>query len=112
MATKDLSRTVIEGGRVGFNQWARRHSHRLVRTRERMALGGGDDWDDVVIARRTPIGRAFADKLSPAERYLAAQVGRPWSKVRSELRDGSVVAAPCSSGSSRRRTSGSVRERG
>jgi hypothetical protein len=85
MATKDLSRTVIEGGRARFNSWERRHSHRLVRARERIALSDGGDWDNVVIARRTPVRRAFADKLSAAERYLAAQVGRPWSKVSSEL---------------------------
>lgn len=85
MATKDFSRTVIEGGRARFNCWERRRSHRVVRARERMALAGGGDWDGVVIARRTPVWRAFADKLAPAERYLAAQVGRPWSKVRSEL---------------------------
>ena len=85
MATKDLSRTVIEGGRAGFNRWERRRSHRTVRAQERLALGGGCDWDDVVIARRPPVRRAFADKLAPAERYLAAQVGRPWSKVRSDL---------------------------
>jgi hypothetical protein len=85
MATKDLSRTVIEGGRTGFSSWQRRQSHRQVRKRERIALRGGDDWDDLTIARRTPVQRSFADKLSPAERYLAAQVGRPWAKVRSEL---------------------------
>ena len=85
MATKDLSRTVIEGGRTSFNKWERRYSNCEVRAREREALRSEDDWDEVVIAPRKPVRRSFNDKLSPAERYLAAQVGRPWSKVRSEL---------------------------
>jgi hypothetical protein len=85
MSTKDLSRTVIEGGRKYYNCWERRHSNRAVRAREREALATGDDWDQVVITRRTPVRRNFHDKLAPAERYLAAQVGRPWAKVRSEL---------------------------
>lgn len=28
----------------------------------------------------------FRDKLAPAQRWLASQVGRPWDKVYSELR--------------------------
>ena len=31
------------------------------------------------------VRKEFHDKLSPAMRWLAAQVGRPWDKVRSEL---------------------------
>jgi hypothetical protein len=34
---------------------------------------------------RSRQGRAFRDKLAPAERWLRSQVGRPWNKVRGEL---------------------------
>jgi hypothetical protein len=85
MATKDLSRSVIEGGRTSYSCWQRRHSHRVARACERNALSDGSDWDDLVIAKRPFVWRVFDDKLSPAERYLDAQVGRPWNKVRSEL---------------------------
>jgi hypothetical protein len=31
------------------------------------------------------VGKAFYDKLAPAQRWLVAQVGRPWDKVYSDL---------------------------
>lgn len=35
MATKNLARTAIEGGRVGRNKWERRYSHTTERTSTR-----------------------------------------------------------------------------
>jgi len=88
MSTKNLARTVIEGGRAHGNCWDRRHSNRLQRPRERDALVGAaraGDFDDLVIEPRAPLWRLFHDKLSASERWLEAQVGRPWDLVRSEL---------------------------
>lgn len=43
------------------------------------------DADNLIIPKREHSYRWFSDKLSPARRWLRAQVGRPWSKVRGEL---------------------------
>jgi hypothetical protein len=88
MATKNLARTVIEGGRSRYNQRERRESNVWERSARRQLsaqLRWAIDPDDAVYPRREPTGRDFSDKLNPAERWLRAQVGRPWNKVRSEL---------------------------
>jgi len=88
MATKNLARTVIEGGRTRFSKWNRRASNGAQRTHEHLvsaSLTSGADADNVVYPHRETAYRAFHDKLGPAERWLATQVGRPWNKARSEL---------------------------
>jgi hypothetical protein len=88
MATKNLSRTVIEGGRARYNQRVRRDSNKKARRaanttclKMRADLSG----DGIDLARRRPVWKEFDDKLGPARRWLAAQVGRPWDKVRGEI---------------------------
>jgi hypothetical protein len=88
MSTKNLARTVIEGGRAHHNRRDRRNSNGPVRANERDVsrhLLLSADLDDVVYPRRVTVERWFHDKLAPAERWLGSQVGRPWNKVRSEL---------------------------
>ena len=88
MSTKNLARTVIEGGRYFFNSWERRHSHAAARSAEHVVASRarvGDDPDALVWPEPKPVQKAFRDKLSPAEQWLRAQVGRPWWKVRSEI---------------------------
>ena len=88
MSTKNLARTVIEGGRYYGNAFDRRASHGAERTHVRQALRGVRDDDDaerVLLAPRRKVPRWFHDKLAAAERWLRAQVGRPWDKVRGEL---------------------------
>jgi len=88
MATKNLSRTVIEGGRSPGNTWERRESNRVQRSITRRvsgALVSGADADFTVYPVRKVVWRSFADKLGPANRWLASQVGRPWNKARSEI---------------------------
>ena|SRR5204863_621192 len=88
MSTKNLSRTVIEGGRTHYSAWARRHSNGLDRVREREVstrLLRSTDFDGEAYPGRPSVYRAFHDKLGPAARWLQSQVGRPWVKVRSEL---------------------------
>jgi hypothetical protein len=65
VARRDLSRTVIEGGRCNSHQ--RRASHGTASSRGPRVL------------------KSFRDKLGPAKRWLGSQVGRPWVKVYSEL---------------------------
>jgi hypothetical protein len=88
MSTKNLARTVIEGGRARYSKWLRYHSHGRERCSERMVssrLLKENELDDAVYPARGYVYRRFYDKLGPAERWLASQVGRPWNKVRSEL---------------------------
>ncbi len=88
MSTKNLSRTVIEGGRTHYSAWARRHSNALDRMRERdvsTRLLRSTDLDVEVYPRRPSSYRDFHDKLGPATRWMESQVGRPWNKVRGEL---------------------------
>ena len=88
MATKNLARTVIEGGRTHFSKWHRRASNGVQRGHVRLvswSLVSGKDADDVVYPQRPKAYREFSDKLGPAKRWLSTQVGRPWNKARSEL---------------------------
>jgi hypothetical protein len=88
MSTKNLARTVIEGGRDRYSSWARRHSNAVDRTKEREVstrLLRSTDLDGEVYSRRPSVFRGFHDKLSPAARWMESQVGRPWDKVRGEL---------------------------
>lgn len=88
MATKNLARTVIEGGRYYANGLDRRHSNAQVRAAWRVTQSmilHSADADGVLYPLRRHVYREFHDKLAPAERWLARQVGRPWNKVRSEL---------------------------
>jgi hypothetical protein len=88
MSTKNLARTVIEGGRHRQNVWQRRRSNSQARTRARELSGllrDRLDPDAAVYRKRTPVRQEFDDKLRPAQRWLEAQAGRPWDKVRSEL---------------------------
>jgi len=88
MATKNLARTIIEGGRDGYSRWQRRHSHAQERAMAREALdrlAREDDLDELVIPARVPVHRGFADKLGAPRRWLGKQVGRPWDVVRREL---------------------------
>jgi len=90
VSRKDLSRTVIEGGRRYHNGWERRQSHGDERAAIRAWLQCCAADEDAVEAtappRRRRVYKAFHDKLAPAKRWLAAQVGRPWNKVYAELR--------------------------
>ena len=88
MSTKNLARTVIEGGRHRQSKFLRRQSNAAERVHahaheRQLSLAPG--WVEELFEPRQPVGRAFRDKLSPARRWLNSQVGRPWDKVKSEL---------------------------
>lgn len=90
MSRKNLSRTVIEGGRYYSNCYFRRASNGDERAttlewldRVRVDL---EEAEASVPEPRKRVGKMFRDKLAPAQRWLRAQVGRPWSKVYAELR--------------------------
>lgn len=87
MSTKNLARTVIEGGRYRGNRWDRRHSNKWERAAERCLSSRMTllDIDGVLYEPRAPVGAYFRDKLAPAQRWMRSQIGRPWNKVRGEL---------------------------
>jgi hypothetical protein len=89
MATKNLARTAIEGGRCGHYKMevAARAAEERAATRAFLQRVAHDDEDAeaLVDPRRRPVRACFADKLAPVHRYLEANCGRPWSKVREDL---------------------------
>lgn len=89
MSTKNLSRTVIEGGRARRNKWDRRYSSKAERakTREYVAnlVKDPEYTEDACQPKRDAVGKDFADKLSPIYRWIRAQVGRKWDEVKSEV---------------------------
>lgn len=89
MTTKNLSRTVIEGGRASSNKRDRRRSNRQQRIRNRRfskSIVSLVDPDDAGLTpERDKVGKDFTDKLSPMYRWLGKQVGKRWDNVFSEL---------------------------
>lgn len=89
MGRKDLSRTVIEGGRYFHNSWQRRASHGIERARTRAWLAAvasdPDEAEDTDAVPKPRVRKSFRDKLGPAYRWIDAQVGRAWNTVRAEL---------------------------
>jgi hypothetical protein len=89
VSRKDLSRTVIEGGRYFHNSYLRRASHGITRARTREWLdqvcADLDEADETAPRPGPRVHKLFRDKLGPAKRWLAAQVGRPWAKVYADL---------------------------
>lgn len=87
MSTKNLARTILEAGR-GPAGWGRRADNRSERAETRHALANlrhAEEADDLLFPVGKKRNRLLGDKLGAPERWLASRVGRPWSKVRSEL---------------------------
>jgi hypothetical protein len=89
MSTKNLARTVIEGGRHKSNKWDRRNSHAEERARVRNYVKevtvDPDNYDAYDVEPIEHIYKDFDDKLGPISRWLNRQVGRPWDEVRSDI---------------------------
>jgi hypothetical protein len=89
MATKNLARTVIEGGRSRWNKAQRRYSNRRARRRVREYARSlrydPDEGEGSSAPVREPVWRCHNDRLSAAERWLASFAGRPWAEARAEM---------------------------
>jgi hypothetical protein len=85
MATKNLARTVIEGGRSGSSRYEARHETRRERRKVKHLLHGDRDFDGVTFPRRGAFELVQNDKVNPAIRWITSNCGRPWRKVYSEL---------------------------
>lgn len=77
---KDVSKIIVERPRGGAPGWARTGRTRIV-----------EDDDGAPLPARAPIRertqrtKYLNENLAPLRRYLASQVGRPWSKVYAEI---------------------------
>ncbi len=89
MATKNISRTIIEGGRAKRNQEDRYLSNTKHRAQSREfsnEVKNLVDPDEARVApKRQKVRKDFDDKLSAAYRWLRSQCGRAWNTVLSEL---------------------------
>ena len=89
MSTKNLSRTVIEGGRCEHYKadvYARARQERAAAKRYLKAVRVDPECgEESAPPQRQPETPCFADKLNPIYRFLDSRVGDSWSEVRSEL---------------------------
>lgn len=89
MSTKNIARTVIEGGRNGSYKKEVHEKQREERTETRnylrKSLADNDNADAFVAPIRKPVYKEFADKTAVIDSFLHSRVGKNWSKVRSEL---------------------------
>ncbi len=73
MATRNIARTAIEGGRTASNTWRRRQSNRQVRHEERMRLRmlvREEDREDSLMPHRSQVEKEHADRLSVPTKWL------------------------------------------
>lgn len=89
MSTKNLARTIIEGGRTRSNKWERRNSHAEQRATVRNYMSevtlDPDNYDEYDVEPTQHVRKDFDDKLGPIYRWLQRQVGRPWDEVRADV---------------------------
>ncbi|ACY15796.1 hypothetical protein [Haliangium ochraceum] len=89
MATKNLARTVVEGGRVRWNRDDRRYSNRRIRRNVRMYAHGlrldPEASEERAAPQRVHVVRFHYDRLAVVERWLASFIGQPWNDVRAEM---------------------------
>ena len=89
MSTKNLARTVIEGGRTSGYKVDTRERKRAERASSReylhLVTHDSENAESVPAPKRLRVRKEFADKLSPLWGFLDSRVGQNWSKVRSEM---------------------------
>ena len=89
MSTKNLARTIVEGGRHNGNKWDRRNSHAEERARLKNYLKevtlDPENFEEYDVEPIEHIGKSFDDKIGPIYRWLGRQVGRLWDEVRADI---------------------------
>ena len=89
MSTKNLSRTIIEGGRCGHYKSevhaCARSERSELRTHLRSLALDPELEEDLTHPKRQPVSPCFSDKLRPIYRFLDSKIGKNWDGVRSEL---------------------------
>jgi hypothetical protein len=91
MATKNLARTVIEGGRCGhYKSEVAEHAgaeRAASRTYLRAVARDPGAADEVADPRRAVVRPCFADKTSPMYAFLDSRVGTSWAKTYALIRE-------------------------
>lgn len=85
MATKNLARTLIEGGQSRSAKSDRRRFNRRERHRARLWCRDVDRFEAEAAPWREPAPFEPNDRGAPLYRWLLARVGQPWSAVYSAL---------------------------
>lgn len=89
MATKNLARTIVEGGRAQHMRYAEKYYTRSERRRTsdflRRVMYNHDLWDSEPVPIRKHDYKDFADKTAALNRFLRTHCGRPWDQVWSTL---------------------------
>lgn len=91
MSTKNLARTVIEGGRTQSSKDVRRecikYTRRQYKSYIRRGLADPEHFDEFAdFHYRERDVRSQKDKTNPTERWLDKHVGQPWDQVYSKLK--------------------------
>lgn len=91
MATKDINRSALEGGRPGRDKeerrvYQRRERHATKLHLKKVALDA-EEYYKTFEPVRGKIWRSFTDNLGPAYRWIDSNVGKSWSDVYSALRE-------------------------
>lgn len=90
MSTKNLARTIIEGGRCGYyKREVQEHaSSERASGRDYLRLVARDPEaaDAMLEPIRKPAMVCFSDKISPVYAYLDSRVGKNWNKTFAEVR--------------------------
>lgn len=87
MSTKNISRTIIEGGRARRNKFERYQSNAAERAELRAFChkAAHADVENLVTPSREKVGKDFRDKLGPIYRWLRTHLGQPWNAVYAKL---------------------------
>jgi hypothetical protein len=90
MSTKNISRTIIEGGRAKRNKedrWDSNQHHRAQNRQFSYNARNLIDADELgVTPERKHVMKGFDDKLAVVYRWLHSYVGKPWNEAYSELK--------------------------
>ncbi len=84
----DMHKVIVERPRLGHSERSRKTARRWSPTELGRVAAEGEDYDSGPRrAAASRHGKSLNEHLKPLLRYLRKQVGRPWNKVYSELRE-------------------------
>lgn len=91
MSTKNLARTVLEGGRTGYEKFGRNYATRQQRRKTREYLTRVKYDPEYYLEEKEPerrkIFEGFTDKLTPVRRFLETQADKNWTEVNRLIKD-------------------------
>jgi len=89
MATKNLARTIMEGGRRGYNKYERRYSNGVLRSKERdyirNCIKDPEHSIDKAEPKRKKVVKEFYDRLMPLHRKVDRHLGKTWGELRGQI---------------------------